>query len=179
MQSKWKGMRIVVGLEDWSEARQRPLEACLKAWHKRLGPRTLMITRTGYGQMHKRLCVLTPESYNSPLYLSGRLIPKLHMRRPKDIDPLSDGLDQLLRCRRLIVSREAFFDLKAKYDKETGWAFQNDRTIVVDMLRKLVTEFPVDREKEIEIARTLPQTKIGREFWAKDQRREMAQLAAA
>merc|ERR1740129_2230870 len=179
MQSKWKGMRIVVGLEDWSEARQRPLEACLKAWHKRLGPRTLMITRTGFGEMHKRLCVLTPESYNSPLYLSGRHIPRLEMRRPKDIDPVSDGLEQCLKCRNLLISREAFFDLDAKFNKETGWAFQNDRTIEVDMLRKLVKEFPVDREKEIEVARTLPQTKIGREFWAKDQRRELQLSAAA
>jgi len=182
LQSKWKGMKIVCGLEEWEEARQKPLERCLEKWTKAKEmrrKRTLLITRSGFGEMHERLCVLTPESYNSPLYLSGRHIPRLEMRRPKDIDPVSDGLEQCLKCRRLVISREAFFDLDAKFNKETGWAFQNDRMIEVNMLRKLVQEFPVDREKEIEVARTLPQTKIGREFWARDQRAELQLSAAA
>lgn len=52
--------------------------------------------------------------------MAGRLIDNFSMRRPRDMDPESDGLHQALLGRKIIVSREAFFDLKAKFDAYDG-----------------------------------------------------------
>merc|ERR1719450_1127818 len=130
LQSKWRCMKIITGLEDWTEARQQKLFDCLAEWGgEKIGNRAAMIiSRGGYGAMHKRLCVPTTESYDSPLYMSGRLIKKLAFRRPRDIDPESDGLSELLKARQIFISREAFFDLKAKYGaggggEDEGWIY--------------------------------------------------------
>merc|ERR1712127_91927 len=111
--------------------------------------------------------------------MSGRLIPKLEFRRPRDIDPDSDGLFQCLKARNIIMGREAFFDLKAKYGLRGGWAFKDPRMILVEQLQKLVKEFPTDRALEIEKARELPKTIEERENWAKARRAELALGEAA
>lgn len=181
LQSKWKCMKIIDGLEDWSEPRQKEMEECLSKWaNVQPGEKSmLMITRKGFGQLSKRSGIPTPESYESPLYMSSRLIPRLVLRRPRDIDPTSDGLFQALKGRRLFISREAFFDLSAKFGAEDGWAFKSERNILVDMLQDLVKEYPVDRAGEIEVARGLPRSQDLREFWAKEKREGMALDAVA
>jgi len=181
LQSKWRCMKLVQGLEDWSEPRQKDLEACLQKWTDvELGSKSmLMITRQGFGELNRFTGLLTPESCESPLYLSGRHIPKLAMRRPRDIDMASDGLFQCLKGRRLFISREAFFDLHAKFNRQTGWAFKTQRQILVEQLQELAKEFPMDRAREIEIARSLPRTQEEREFWAVEERKKMALEEAA
>jgi len=175
LQSKWRCMRIIEGLEDWKEPRQAKLVECLKSWGaEKLGTKsTLVISRNGYGAMHKRLCVPTTESFDSPLYMSGRLIDKLKFRRPRDIDPESDALPECLKARQLYISREAFFDLKAKYgdlDPEDGWIFADERKILIDSMQRLMKEYPMDRQVEIEAARAMPRSIAEREFWARDER---------
>ena len=110
-------MKIIEGLEDWNEMRQYKLEDCLTKWTgiKPGMKRTLIISRSGYGHKRRGLNYPTKASWDSPLYMSGRHIPKLELRRPRDIDPESDGNYQLLVARRLVISREAFFDLTAKW----------------------------------------------------------------
>lgn len=181
LQSKWRCMKIVVGLEDWKEPRQNELEKVIKSVTKtNIGAKSmLMITRSGYGEIHKIRCQPTPESYERPLYMSGRLIPRLVMRRPRDIDPAGDGLFQCLKARRLIISREAFFDLLAKFSNESGWAFKSERTILIEALKDIIDEFPNDRRKEIEVARMLPRSIPKREKWAIQQREKMALEEAA
>lgn len=177
LQSKWRNMKIIEGLEDWKEPRQNKLYECLRAWGaERIGKKdTLIVSRSGYGAMHKRLCVPTTESYDSPLYMSGRLIDKLTFRRPRDIDPEFDGLPVCLKARQLYISREAFFDLKAKYgsntvDPDDGWIFKGERDILVESMQRLMKEYPMDRAAEIAAARTMPRSIAEREFWARDER---------
>lgn len=180
LQSKWRGIKLVQGLEDWKDARQKDMEELIrKCTGLEPGRRsTLMITRSGYGEEHKTLCVPTPESHANPLYMSSRLIPKLALRRPRDIDPKSDGLHQCLKGRQLLISREAFFDLTAKFGKE-GWAWKGEQTILVEQLGKLMKEYPLDRSAEVEAARQLPRMHEEREEWAKQKRQELmlAQVA--
>jgi len=173
LQSKWRCMCIINGLEDWKEARQQQLEDCLYKWTgvKAGSKSMLVITRNGFGAVHKEMCMLTPESYNSPLYLSSRHIPRLALRRPRDIDVTSDGLFQCLKARRVVISREAFFDLKEKYGRDPGgWAFLSHKMIYLQQIQKLAKEFPADRAEEIDVARTVPRSGDLREFWAKEQR---------
>jgi len=179
LQSKWRNMIIVDGLEDWPEARYYEMEKFVtKVTGIPAGEKfTLLIARNCYGKEHKAQCIPTWASYTSPIYMSGRLIKKFKMRRPRDIDPVSDGLHECLKARRLIISREAFHDLKAKYDAETGWIFKDPTMILVEQMQKLVKDYPYDRVEEFEATRALPLDLDGREFWAKERREEEAQAA--
>lgn len=175
LQSKWRCMKIVEGLEDhFEEPRYYELSDMVKAWTgmKPGIKQTLMITRSGYGEEHKYWCLPTKASFRSPLYMAGRLIENFSMRRPRDMDPDSDGLHQALLGRRVIISREAFFDLKAKFDAHTGWAFKSPKKILVQQMQDLVKEYPYDREAEFEAAREVPKKLAEREFWAKEMREE-------
>ncbi|CAE6912054.1 rplD [Symbiodinium sp. CCMP2592] len=170
LQSKWRCMKIVEGLEDhFEEPRYYELSDMVKAWTgmKPGIKQTLMITRSGYGEEHKYWCLPTKASFRSPLYMAGRLIENFSMRRPRDMDPDSDGLHQALLGRRVIISREAFFDLKAKFDAHNGWAFKSPKKILVEQMQDLVKEYPYDREAEFEAAREVPKKLAEREFWAK------------
>lgn len=176
LQSKWRAMKIVVGLEDWAEPRFYEMERMVKdiTGFEPGQKSTLLIARNCYGKEHPTKCVPTYKSYTSPIYMSGRLLPRLAMRRPRDIDPTGDALHQALKARRLIISREAFFDLKAKFSYEDGWAFANPDKILVSQMQTLVKEFPYDRIAEFEAARELPKFLSGREFWAKGLREKQA-----
>ncbi|CAE7328342.1 rplD [Symbiodinium natans] len=172
LQSKWRCMKIVEGLEDITEPRYYELTDMVRAWTGMEAgiKQTLMITRSGYGEEHKYWCIPTRASFRSPLYMAGRLIPNFSLRRPRDMDPDSDGLHQALLGRRVIISREAFFDLKAKFDAHDGWAFQSPKKILIAQMQKLVQEYPYDRQAEFEAAREVPKKLAQREFWAKEMR---------
>ncbi|CAE8700259.1 unnamed protein product [Polarella glacialis] len=176
LQSKWKNMKIVVGLEDLEEPRYYDMTDMIKDVTGRdAGYRsTLLIARGCYGKEHPIRCVPTYKSYRSPLYMAGRLIDKFQMRRPRDIDAKGDGLHQCLLARKLIVSREAFFDLKSKFGVKDGWAFMEPEQILVSQMQKLVKDFPYDRMSEWAEAREVPRAVSAREFWAKDKREEEA-----
>merc|ERR1712146_260395 len=133
----------------------------------------LMITRHGYGKQTPFL-PFDRSGMQDPLYMSGRLVPRLEMRRPRDIDPTGDGLFQVLKGRRIIISRPAFFDLKAKFDAEEGWAWASVRDILVAQMNKIIEDYPMDRHEEIRIANELPKTPDEREKWARDLRKKMA-----
>jgi len=169
LQSKWRGMTVIEGLEDgFPEPRQKKMEQCIKSWTG-LEPgkkHTLMITRSGWGN-------------ENPLFRSGNLIPKFEMRRPCDIDPMSDGLFRCLMGRRLLISREAFHDLNAKYGKGIGWALKSKREILVEQMQKLALEYPMDRFAEIESALEVPRSQPLRLDWAKQMRQELALKEAA
>jgi len=169
LQSKWRGITVVEGLEDgFPEPRQKKMEQCIRNWTG-LEPGSkhmLMITRSGSGT-------------ENPLFRSGNLIPKLEMRRPCDIDPMSDGLFRCLMGRRLLISREAFHDLIAKYGKGTGWALKSKREILVEQMNKLALEYPMDRFAEIESALEVPRSQPLRLEWAKEKRQELAMKEAA
>lgn len=177
LQSKWRGIKIIQGLEDVSEARQGIMEERIRAWTG-LEPGSksvLMIARNGYGEEDKYMCLPTPAAHANPLYTSTRLIPKLELRRPRDIDPRSDGLHQCLKGRQLLISREAFFDLTAKFGREPrGWAFMTPRQILVEQLGKLAAEYPLNRAGEVKAARELPRLWNEREEWAKEKRDKLA-----
>lgn len=182
LQSKWRNMIIVDGLEDWPEPRYHAMKKLIKdvsgldAGMKH----TLMIARNCYGKEEKFMCIPTWNSYKSPIYMSGRLIEKFEMRRPRDIDSEShvgDALHQCLKARRLIISREAFMDLKSKFDGHTGWNWHDPEEILVSQMQKLVKDYPYDRVEEFETTRALPLELDGREFWAKARREEEAQAA--
>eukprot|EP00435_Cladocopium_sp_Y103_P032618 s2194_g8.t1 len=179
LQSKWRAMKIVVGLEDIQEPRYYELCDMLRAWTgAKVGERqTLMISRNGYGEEHTHKCVPRAFSYKSPIYMAGRLIDNFSMRRPRDMDAESDGLYQSLIGRKIIVSREAFFDLKAKFDAYDGWAFKSPTEILVDQMQTLVQDYPYDRAAEFEAARELPRKLAEREFWAKEIREKQAEDA--
>ncbi|CAE7242187.1 rplD [Symbiodinium pilosum] len=169
LQSKWRCMKIVEGLEDIQEPRYYELCDMVRAWTG-MEPgikQTLMITRNGYGEEHKYWCIPTKSSFWSPLYMAGRLIHNFSMRRPRDMDPSSDGLHRALLGRRVIISREAFFDLRAKFNPYDGWAFKSPKKILVEQMQKLVQEYPYDREAEFEAAREVPKKLAEREAWAK------------
>jgi len=177
-------MKIIDGLEDWESNKQKELESCLKGWtgvqpgvHQ--WKNTLLVVRKGFGTINKRTTLPTVASYDAPLFMSGRLIPKLAIRKPRHIDPLGDGLYQCLKGRNLLLSREAFFDLNAKYNKEDGWAFKGERSILVEQLQKLAKEFPLERAEEIEAARLMPRSCEGRVNWARRKRTELALAAEA
>merc|ERR1719291_897811 len=142
-----------------------------------LGKSKLLIARscagreTTYGRPRKW-------AWNHPLYLSGRCINKLTMRTPKEIDHRFDGLWQCLKARRVFISREAFFDLTAKFrDREEGeagpggWAFTRENEIFSKRLQELAEEFPLDRNAEFEAAREMPMTVEQRIEWARNKRR--------
>eukprot|EP00930_Biecheleria_cincta_P084470 TRINITY_DN73936_c0_g1_i1.p1 TRINITY_DN73936_c0_g1~~TRINITY_DN73936_c0_g1_i1.p1 ORF type:complete len:435 (-),score=51.91 TRINITY_DN73936_c0_g1_i1:56-1282(-) len=179
LQSKWRNMIIVDGLEDWPEARYYEMKKFITnvtgipAGRKH----TLLIARNCYGKEHGFQCVPTWNSYKSPIYMSGRLIEKFQMRRPREIDPVSDALHQCLKARRIIISREAFYDLKAKYGAHNGWIFQAPIKIMVKQLQQLVKDYPYDRVEAYESTRALPFEIEDREFWAKARRDEEAQAA--
>jgi len=179
LQSKWRNMKIVVGLEDFKEPRYYELYNMVRAYTGAIpGERqTLMITRSGYGEEHKYKCVPRSFSYKSPLYMAGRLIDNFSMRRPRDIDNSSDGLYQCLLGRKIIISREAFFDLKAKFDAYDGWAFKSERRILIEQMQQLVEEYPYDRQAEFEAAREAPRKVSQREFWAKEIREKQSEDA--
>jgi len=107
--------------------------------------------------------------------MAGRLIKNFSMRRPRDMDAESDGLYQSLIGRKIIISREAFFDLKAKFDAYDGWAFKNPNDILVEQMQDLVEAYPYDRAAEFEAARELPRKLAEREFWAKEIREKQAE----
>jgi ribosomal protein L4 len=184
LQSKWRGMKIIDGLEDWESNKQTELEGCLKGWTG-MNPgnfrwkNTLLLVRRGFGTINKRTTLPTVASYDAPLFMSGRLIPKLAIRKPRHIDPLGDGLYQCLKGRNLLISREAFFDLHAKYNVDDGWAFKGERSILVEQLQKLAKEFPLERAEEIEAARELPRSRDARERWATKERKMLEASAAA
>jgi ribosomal protein L4 len=179
LQSKWKGIKIVEGLEDIKEPRYYDLMDVIKntTGVKPEKRSTLMIARNCYGAEHPIRCVPTEDSYRSPLYMAGRLIDKFEMRRPRDIDAEGDGLYQCLKARNLIISREAFFDLKAKFDAENGWSFMDTEAILVQQLQKLVKEYPFDRKAEFDSARRVHRRLAEREFWAKEEREKKAEEA--
>lgn len=180
LQSKWRRIKLVQGLEDaFQEPRQKKLEEFIK---KVTGVKpgikhTLIITRQGFGWESHHNPKYT--WVNHPIYAAGRFIDRLVMRRPRDIDPEHDGLKQCLKARRIIISREAFFDLVAKYDKETGWCLKSEREIEVEEMQRLIKEIPWDRKAEMEAVKELPVDIDGREFWAKAKREEEAAQAAA
>eukprot|EP00448_Togula_jolla_P013187 CAMPEP_0170603770 /NCGR_PEP_ID=MMETSP0224-20130122/19082_1 /TAXON_ID=285029 /ORGANISM="Togula jolla, Strain CCCM 725" /LENGTH=411 /DNA_ID=CAMNT_0010928659 /DNA_START=36 /DNA_END=1271 /DNA_ORIENTATION=+ len=176
LQSKWRGTKIITGLEDYFEdgARQGKMEKLIEeATGVEAGKKSmLMITRSGYGTEDSH--DPTMSDHSSKLYLSGRNINKFSMRRPRDIDPTSDGIFHALKGRRIIMSREAFFDLKAKFDADEGWAWMTERDILAKQLQQIVKEYPLDREAELEAARMLAPDRDGREFWAKQTREELS-----
>eukprot|EP00446_Apocalathium_sp_SHHI-4_P089577 CAMPEP_0177464558 /NCGR_PEP_ID=MMETSP0369-20130122/16937_1 /TAXON_ID=447022 ORGANISM="Scrippsiella hangoei-like, Strain SHHI-4" /NCGR_SAMPLE_ID=MMETSP0369 /ASSEMBLY_ACC=CAM_ASM_000364 /LENGTH=434 /DNA_ID=CAMNT_0018938369 /DNA_START=47 /DNA_END=1348 /DNA_ORIENTATION=+ len=177
LQSKWKKMKVIDGLEDWNEARMGKLLECLENWTGYVaGSRSvLLITRNGYGEALGSTC--TFESYDNPLFLSGRHIPHLTMRRPRDIDIFEgcDGLHELLKARHVIMSREAFYDLAAKFG-EKGWAWRSERTILVENLQKIVKDFPMNRAEELHFARRMPIGVDARIEWARARRSKMEDL---
>ncbi|CAK0884871.1 unnamed protein product [Prorocentrum cordatum] len=174
-QSKWRGMVIVDGLEDWKEPRhQKMVDLIEKVTHWPAGKvRTLMITRSGYGELDMDLHVPTAVSRLNPMYMSGRLIPKFVMRRPRDIDMMADGLFQLLCARKIIISREAFFDLCAKFNAEGGWQWVNPSEHLRRRMLELAEEYPCDRQAEIEAASKLPVDEERRMAWAAAERAKM------
>merc|ERR1719277_1549635 len=94
------------------------------------------------------------------------------------IDHKYDGLWQCLKARRVFISREAFFDLQAKFrDREDGdqggWAFHREKNIFSARLQELAEEFPLDRNAEFEAARELPLTVEQRIEWARNKRAEL------
>mmetsp|Transcript_15006 Transcript_15006/g.34180 ORF Transcript_15006/g.34180 Transcript_15006/m.34180 type:complete len:414 (+) Transcript_15006:48-1289(+) len=164
LQSKWPNMKIIHDLEDsWTEARQRKLEKCISKW-------------TGAEAGSKRMLLVTrqPCDMESPIYTSSRLIKQFECRTPRDLDPTSDGLMEVLKAREVLISRPAFFDLVAKYGEENGWAWKSERDILVENLQMLVDEFPSDRQVEIDACKELPQTEEGRMEWARKKREAMA-----
>jgi len=174
-QSKWKGMVIVDGLEDWKEARHSKMaETIEKVTNWPAGKtRTLMITRSGYGELDMDIVTPTPVSRLNPLYMSGRLIPKFTMRRPRDIDMMADGLFQLLCARKIIISREAFFDLCAKFNAENGWQWVRPNVQLRNTMVDLAEDYPCDRKAEIEAASKLPVDEDRRQAWAAAERAKM------
>lgn len=175
LQSKWRNIKIVDGLEEaYPEPKHYDLKERLAKWTAtEVGSKSmLMVTRNGFGVED----VHNPQrrDLNSdPLYQSGRLIERLSMRRPRDIDPSGDGLYETLKARRIIISRPAFFDLKAKFERESGWAWKSERDILIEQLQHITKEYPQDRSKEIQIARDLPKNPDERETWARDIRDEL------
>jgi len=164
LQSKWKNIKIIHGLEEsWTEARQKKLEKCIANW-------------TGVEAGSKRMLLVTrqPCDMESPIYTSSRLIQKFECRTPRDIDPTSDGLMEVLKARVVLISRPAFFDLVAKYGEANGWAWKSERDILVENLQMLADKFPSDRQVEIDACKELPQTEEGRMEWARKKREEMA-----
>eukprot|EP00929_Paragymnodinium_shiwhaense_P121315 TRINITY_DN934_c0_g1_i1.p1 TRINITY_DN934_c0_g1~~TRINITY_DN934_c0_g1_i1.p1 ORF type:complete len:429 (-),score=117.91 TRINITY_DN934_c0_g1_i1:81-1367(-) len=185
LQSKWRNMVIVDGLEDgFPEANQAKMRKLLmgavaksdKGSANMVKQPFLCITRSAHGEENKHHPALRQCWH--PIYLSGRLIRNLTFRRPRDIDPHSDGLHQLLKSKRIVISREAFFDLVAKYGREEGWAPRR-KNHYVETLQEIAKEFPCDRAEEIRAARELPRSKEERQQWAKEKREEMAMLEAA
>lgn len=181
LQSKWRCMKIIQGLEDWDEMRQDKLEQCLQTWtgHRCGSKYTLVISRSGYGWRPKGQNREHPNNWDSPIYMSGRYIPRVCFRRPRDIDPEYDGNWQLLKARRVVISREAFFDLKAKYEYRKGWAFMDENAIQLQQFQELAKETPVDREYEMQMGMTLPLLEAEREEWAQEQRKMLALEEAA
>jgi len=178
LQSKWRNMVIVDGLEDWAESRYYEMQKMIKnVTGINAGKKfTLMIARNCYGKEHK-FGLPTWTSQDHPLYMSGRLIEKFQMRRPRDVDPAGDALMQCLKARRIIISREAFHDLRSKYDGYNGWQWENPNDILVSQMQKLVKDYPYDRVEEYESTRALPLEIDAREFWAKERREEEAKAA--
>jgi len=179
LMSKWKHITLVDGLEDFKEPSQKKLmDIVEKCTGTKINTKYMMlVTRHGYGEEN----VHFPDRriVMSPIYLAGRLIPRFSMRRPRDLDPESDGLFQCLKARRILMSREAFFDLCAKYDKTAGWALKTRKEIELEQLAKLAEEYPrADRKAEIAAVQQLPTTMEGREFWAKEMRLKEAAQAA-
>jgi len=178
LQSKWRNMKIIQGLEDWDVMRQDKLVESMEKWTgKKPGKRsTLIISRNGYGYQLRGHSFPDPSCWDSPLYMSGRHIPKLTFRRPRDIDPEDDGNYQLLKARRIIISREAFFDLKAKYGygPGQGWAFMDENAIMLRQFQEIAKETPTDRTFEMQMGMTVPIEEADREDWATEQRKIMA-----
>jgi len=81
--------------------------------------------------------------------------------------------------RRLLISREAFHDLNAKYGKGIGWALKSKREILVEQMQKLALEYPMDRFAEIESALEVPRSQPLRLEWANQLRQELALKEAA
>lgn len=186
LQSKWKNMKIVQGLEEWAEPRYQDMfDMVSKVTGKVPGERaTLLVARNCHGAKEEKMNCATLDSYNNPLYMSGRLIPRLQMRRPRDIDVTNDALHQCLKARRLIISRESFFDLTAKFHAEreekydVGWAFKSADTIYKAQIKKLAEEFPLDRAAEFQAAAEVPKFWLKREFWARELRQKLAAKVA-
>jgi len=181
LQSKWKRMRVVDGLEDWGEAKYYKFRDMLENVTG-VGAglvETLVIARNARGGVNRHRKTIDQHSYKSALFMAGHLIPRLHMRTPDNIDPRRDGLKRLLHARRVIISREALHDLHRKYGAEDGWAFRHPRRILADQLKKLEEEYPFDREAEYETARALPASSSGREKWAAEKRKQESQAAIA
>eukprot|EP00933_Yihiella_yeosuensis_P082714 TRINITY_DN96697_c0_g1_i1.p1 TRINITY_DN96697_c0_g1~~TRINITY_DN96697_c0_g1_i1.p1 ORF type:complete len:459 (+),score=91.38 TRINITY_DN96697_c0_g1_i1:155-1378(+) len=185
LQSKWKKIKIVDGLEDWAECRHYEMVDFIE---KLVGkdiqkiPPVLLIARNAYGEVPEergKYGIPSSLSRRSNIYMSGRFIPRLEMRTPAQIDSSGkDALHQALRARRVIISREAWHDLDAKFHHETGWAWKDKSKIYLEQLQKLAKEYPFDREAEYEAAAALPPLLTDREFWAKEQREKIALEAA-
>jgi large subunit ribosomal protein L4 len=175
LQSKWRGMVIVDGLEDWKEPNYSKMaETIEKVTNWPAGKvRTLLISRNGYGELDMDIHSPTPVSRLNPIYMSGRLIPKFAMRRPRDIDMMADGLHQLLVARKIIITREAFFDLCAKFNAENGWQWIHPERQVQATMRDLAEDYPCDRKTEIEAASKLPVDADRRQAWAVAERAKM------
>jgi len=176
LQSKWKRIRIVDGLEDWGEAKFYKFRTMMEnVTGVEAGlVETLVIARNAGGNFNRHRFTIDRHSYKSPIWLAGRLIPRTFLRTPEQIDPGRDGLLRLLSARRVIMSREALHDLKRKYGAKTGWAWKGEKYIYMEQCVKLAKEFPFDREAEYEAARILPASGNQREFWAKQMREEKA-----
>merc|ERR1712061_392662 len=89
LQSKYRCMKIVDGLEDWESNKQRELEEHLRRWTG-VTPgykNTLIISRRGFGTINPKTTLPSKASYDNPLFMAGRLIPKLAIRKPRHIDP--------------------------------------------------------------------------------------------
>jgi ribosomal protein L4 len=174
LQSKWKKMKIIQGLEEWPEARRGELETLIQnTTGVEAGKKSmLIITRKHFGKLLQD-GVHSPESFDSTLYMSGRDIKGLTLRRPRDIDITSDALHQCLKARHVIISREAFFDLRAKYGAGIGWAWKNARMILVERIKTFAKEFSMNRNKEIEACRELPFEIEDRKIWATKKREEL------
>lgn len=173
LHSKWRCMKIVAGLEEWESNRMADLIPYLrKMWPQdQIGAKnTLIITRGASGSS-----ITMEDKYNHPLRLAGMLIPKLHFRTPRDIDPSFDGLKRALEARRIIISREAYFDILAKFGAYDGWVYKRMTDIYLETLTELAKEYPApDRKEEYEAAMEVPYNKWQREEWAKAKREELA-----
>jgi len=177
LQSKWRGIRVIDGLEGWKEYSVHKLEDALEKWtrvgytpYKGMRRRTLVITRSGWGKESTHYGLPHKTSLAKPLYMSGRLIRRCLFRGPQDLDIAGDGLIQLLRARRVVISREAFHDLKAKFWTKTGWAWKTSHAIMTENLQDIAARIPCDMKAEIEAARKLGETADERRQWARTQR---------
>merc|ERR1719408_1032030 len=98
--------------------RQCDFEAALRRWN--IVP----------GRYHIMMISREPAQWGNTLYMAGRLLPRMHFATPRDIDPNGkSALRDILNSRRIIMSRGAFHDLKAKYKLKGGWIWNTKEKI--------------------------------------------------